>query len=353
MKFIKTFSTIIVAILLLAYPVYYFMSKHQSDKKKFSLESPEKRDISNFILSSGTIIPEKEVLIKSRVAGVLDDIFVKSGDAVSKNQIIAKIKVIPDLVALANAQADVSLARLDFKNKEEAYKRDSLSFEAGLTTLANFQNSQTTYLQSEENLEKSIANYEIIKSGGQQNQNNTLIRSTIDGVVTLLPTKVGASIIQSNNFNDGTTIAKIADIQQLIFDGNVQEYEVSGLKLEMPVTITSSVNEIESLGNLSEIATSAETVDGNIVFNIKSRLNAVDYKRTGFSAVAKIVTKEKKDVLAINEKWITFENDSSFVFVNINEEKDEKRYVKLGISDGVYAEVLSNLSKDDKIRVYD
>ena len=354
MKKIKTVVFAIIALALLAFPVYYFVSKAKQNEKNYSLESPITRNIKNFILSSGTIIPEREVEIKSRVAGVLEEIYVKNGDSVDKNQIIAKVKIIAEIASLANAEADVKLARVSFENQEQNYKRDKEAFDKHLITLAQFQTTEANYETAKENLNKSLRNYDIIKSGGdKKTQSNTLIRSTISGTVTQLPTKVGASIIQSNNFNDGTTIAKIADIETLIFDGNVKEYEVSDLRIGMPVSIKASISDEENAGELTEIATSGTDQSGTIVFNIKSKLKESEHKRTGFSAIAKIVTKEKDSVLCVNEKWVTFENDSSFVFVQINEESDEKRFIKLGMSDGIYSEVLSNLTKEDKIRVYD
>ena len=214
---------------------------------------------------------------------------------------------------------------------------------------------ENSYLNAKERLNDAKKRYQIIKSGNysKPQPSNTSIVSTIDGVVIDLPTKIGVSVIESNNFNDGTTIAKIANIEDMVFEGSVKEYEVSKLAEGMDVIINSAIDDQDQIGVLSEVSTSGKNSDGMILFDIKSTLVNLKTKRSGFSANAKIITKERKNVLSLKEEWITVTNDSAYVMVHKNKDEIEKRIVKLGLSDGIYTEIISGLTNDDVIRVYD
>lgn len=353
-KIIKLFLLILL-FLLLAWPVYYFINKRNRNEVSFVLEKPLKKDIQNFIICSGIILPKEEVEIKSRVSGVLDEIYVKTGDSVYRDQIIAKIKIIADVGQLASSESKINLAKINFDNQQSQYNRNKILFDKGIISRSEFEIKETSFLNSKEELSRSYKEYKIIKSGdySSNKQSNTSIVSTIDGIVTLLPTKIGSTIIQSNNFNDGTTIAKIANVSEMVFDGHVKEYEVGNLQLGMPVLINTSLSDQEEEGFLSEISTSGKNSDGIILFNIKSKLKMSKLKKTGFSANAKILTKEHKNVLCIKEDWLTFNNDSAFVYTHKSDDEFEKTYVKLGISDGIYSEVLSDPNEIETIRVYD
>ncbi len=355
MKKIIKYLILTVVLLLLVWPVYYFISKRNSKEITYTLQKPIKKDIKNYVVCSGIILPKQEVKIKSRVSGVLDQIYVKNGDSVYKNQVIAKIKIIPDVNKLAEAESKVNIANINFENQTATYTRNKGLFEKGIISRSEFETVETSFLKAKEELNKAQKEYRIVKSGdysGAKNSNTSIV-STINGIVTLLPTKIGASVIQSNNFNEGTTIAKIANVDEMVFEGNVKEYEVSDLQVGMPVLIHTSVSNDDEKAVLSEISTSGKNNDGMILFEIKSKLTSSKIKKTGFSANAKIITKEHKDVLCINEEWVTFENDSSFVFVQKKDNDYEKRLVTLGLSDGVYSEVLAGIEDEEKIRVYD
>lgn len=355
MKKIIKFILLIFLFVLLIWPVYYFISKKNAKEISYKLEKPQKRDIKNFVVCSGIILPKEEVEIKARVSGVLEALYVKSGDSVRKNQVIAKISIIPDVGELASSESEIKVAKINFENQKVIYSRNKVLLEKGIISRTEFEAIETRFLNAQEQLNSANKNHLIVKSGNYSNnqKSSTSIVSTIDGIVTLLPTKIGSSIIQSNNFNEGTTIAKIANIEEMVFEGNVKEYEVAKLEIGMPVLINTAISDIDEEGLLSEISTSGKNMDGMILFEIKSKLTASKIKKTGFSANAKIITQKKKNTLSINEEWVSFKNDSTFVFIHKNDAEYEKRFVNLGLSDGIFTEVLSGLNEDETLRIYD
>lgn len=355
MKKIIKYVLLILLVVLFIWPVYYFMTKKDASVAVYTLEKPEKRSLKNFVICSGIVLPKEEAEIKSRVSGVLEELYVKNGDSVRKNQVIAKIKIIPNMAELASSESSLKIAKINFENQEVTYNRNKTLYEKGVIARNDFETFENSYLNAKERLNDAKKRYRIIKSGNYSNSqpSNTSIVSTIDGVVISLPTKIGVSVIESNNFNDGTTIAKIANIQDMVFEGSVKEYEVSKLAAGMNVIINSAIDNQDQKGVLSEVSTSGKNSDGMILFDIKSTLVNLKTKRSGFSANAKIITKERKNVLSLKEEWITVKNDSAYVMVHKNKDEIEKRIVKLGLSDGIYTEIISGLDNDELIRVYD
>jgi HlyD family secretion protein len=353
----KIFKTVllILFVALFIWPVYYFMTKKDASIPTYTLEKPKERNIKNFVICSGIVLPKEEAEIKSRVSGVLEELYVKNGDSVRKNQVIAKISIIPDMAELASSESSLKIAKINFENQKISYHRNKILLEKGVIARNDFESIENSYLNTKEQLNDAKKRYQIIKSGNYSNSHpsNTSIVSTIDGIVISLPTKIGVSIIQSNNFNDGTTIAKIANIENMVFEGSVKEYEVSKLAEGMNVIINSAIDDQDQKGVLSEVSTSGKNSDGMILFDIKSTLVNLKIKRSGFSANAKIITKERDNVMSIKEEWITIKNDSTYVVLHKNEDEIEKRIVELGLSDGIYTEILSGLNNNDLIRVYD
>jgi len=355
MKKIVKLLLLLLLVMFMIWPIYYFINKKNSGLINYSMDKPFKRDIQNFIICSGIISPKDEVEIKSRVSGILEKIYVKLGDSVFENQIIAKIKIIPDIGQLSNAESKLKLAKINFENQKKQYTRSSFLFKKGIISKSDFEEEENAFLNSQEKLNNSQKEFRIIKSGDNSSNkhSNTSIISTIDGIIIGLPTKIGSTIIQSNNFNDGTTVAKIADMSEMIFEGNVKEYEVADLQVGMKVSIKSAMGNFKEEGLLSEISKSGKNVDGMIMFNIKSKLKTSKLDKTGFSANAKILTKERKNVLCIKEEWLSFKNDSSYIYIHKTKSEFDKKHINIGLSDGVYSEVLSGLSGDETIRVYD
>lgn len=353
-KIIKTTFIIFVGLLFI-WPLYYFTTKEKSKEISYALEKPEKKDIKNFVMCSGIVVPKEKVEIKSRVSGVLEELYVKNGDRVYKDQVIAKIGIIPNMAELAQAESNKNVAVINYKNQKVSFERNKTLFEKGIISRVDFEKVENAYLNAQETLNNARKRYRIVKSGNYSNseKSNTSIVSTIDGIVTLLPTEIGASIIQSNNFNEGTTIAQIANVKQMIFEGSVKEYEVAKLQEGMDVIINSSINNEDQEGVLSEISTSGKNADGMILFDIKTTLSNLTTNKTGFSANAKIVVEERKNAVSIKEEWLIVEGDSTYVLVHKGADQKEKRLVKLGLSDGVYTEVITGLSDNETLRIYD
>jgi len=355
MKKILKFLISVFLLILIIWPIYYFVTKKNNKEITYSLMKPEKRDLKNFIICSGVILPKEEAEIKSRVSGVLENLYVQNGDRVSKGQIIAEIGIIPDMGELVVSESGVNIAKINFDNQNVSYNRNKILLEKGIIPKAEFEKIENEFLNTKEQLNNARKKYRIIKLGNYSNvqKSNTSITSTIDGIVTLLPTKIGASIIQSNNFSEGTTIAKISNIEKMIFEGNVKEYEVAKLNEGMNVIINTAISDKNEKGVLSEISTSGKNIDGMILFDIKVELIDAKISKTGFSANAKIITNEKKNVLTIREEWINVKNDSTYVLMKNNNDEDGKRLIELGFSDGIFTEVLSGLNVNETIIVYD
>ena len=349
----KTFQFIILVALMI-WPILYFINKNNNRKIQFKLEQVARKDIRNYIICSGIILPKKKVEIKSNLSGTLDSIHVKVGDSVKKNQLIGTIKVIPRLEELISSNSRINSAKIIFEREETNYKRSKILLEKGVISQSNFESIEADYRNAKEDLNRRKKEYNVLKTGNTLNSktSNTAILSTIDGVVTQLPIKKGSTIIQSNNFNDGSTIAEISDMNEMIFDGYVKEYEITKLKVGMPVVLTTALNKNEETGYISEISISGEKKDGIILFNIKVRFKNSKIKQTGYSANAKILVEERKQPLVVKEEWLSFQNDSIFVDTDVDGEI-EKKHITVGISDGEYIEVISGLNSNDLIRVYD
>lgn len=351
MKKIFKILFLLLLLLLIVYPVYYFVSR---DGEKFSYEivSPNIRNINNYIICSGIVLPKEEVDIKSRISGILKYLYVKNGDSVRIGEKIAEIKVIPEMGVLANAQSSVNSTKINLTNQESIFARNKLLYEKGVISRMEFETIENDYLTANEKYNNSIENLKIVKYGFSSSSNpNTIIVSTIDGIITSIPYEVGASVIQTNNFNEGTTIAKVANTQQMIFHGQIKEFDVSKIRVGMPVIISVSINNDDLKGRIVEISTSGKNVNGMILFDIKCSLVSSGLEKTGFSANAKIITDKRDKVLSVKEEWIYFEKDTAKLNIHFNDDKAEMHPIGLGISDGIYTEVISGLDINDKIRV--
>jgi HlyD family secretion protein len=256
---------------------------------------------------------------------------------------------------LTNAESAITSARLNLNIQKTIYERNKILFRDAVISKSEFEEIERAYLAATETLNLANSRYSIVKTGNLNisRESNTVIVSTINGVISSIPSKVGASIIQSNNFNDGTTIAKVANTNELVFEGKVKEYEIGSLVTGMPVMVKLAINDEEVEGELTEISTSGKDVNGTILFDIKSKIRPLKAKRIGFSANAKILIRERKNVLAVKEDWFRIRKDSVFVWIHKNANEYVERYLKTGISDDVFTEVLEGLKENEYIRNYD
>lgn len=278
---------------------------------------------------------------------------------VKQGEIIATIKVIPEMVQLNSAESRVNVADISLKQVEEVYKRDKQLHEQGVIALEEYEASRANYLKAVEEKENAISSLEIIRDGIAKNSNvssTTQIRSTIDGMILDIPVKVGNSVIQANNFNDGTTIATIADMNDLIFKGKVDETEIGKIKEGMPIALTIGAMDSRTIdATLEYVSPKGVEENGAVQFEIKAALVVPEdaFIRAGYSANAQIVLKRVENVLTIPESTVEFKGDSTFVYLlkaSSPKQVFEKKAVEIGLSDGINIEIKNGLTTEDKIQ---
>jgi HlyD family secretion protein len=356
----KVIYSILGIVLVLAIIGSLFML-YKKSKEKDTIYNVQTPFISNLVkksVATGSIIPRREIAIKPQVSGIIDEIYVEPGEIINKGDLIAKVKIIPDMVALNSAESRLNKARLQLEDAKLVYDRQKKVYEQGVIPDAEFQKVRIEYNAALEEVESAENNLQLIKEGITRKAgeiSNTLIRSTIQGMILDVPVEVGTSVIQTNTFNEGTTIAAIADMGEMIFEGKIDETEVGKIKEGMNLELTVGAIENEKFdAELEYISPKGVEENGTVQFEIKAqvRLKKNVFIRAGYSATADIVLDRKDSVMVIPEGLLKFEknNDSSFVEVETQPQLFEKRYVKTGLSDGINIEVISGLTMDDKIK---
>jgi HlyD family secretion protein len=357
----KTFIRVILVLIILGgfgYTLWHLYEKSQEVPVVFETEKAFYTDIIRKTVATGTIAPKREVAIKPRVSGIIEKVFVQEGQMVKNGDPIAKVKIVPDMVSLNNAQNRIQMAELAVSDAQQSFDRQKVLLDKGVIAQAEFQPLQTQLKNAKQELSSAESNLQLIEAGalkGQGNASNTIIRSTASGMVLSVPLKEGNSVIESNTFNEGTTIATIADMGEMIFEGKVDESEVGKLKEGMELLITIGALEGHTFSaRLDHISPKGVEENGAIQFKIKAEveLKKDAFIRSGYSANADIVLERKDSILAISEALLVFgtDVDSTFVEVEISEQNFEKRAVKLGLSDGINIEVISGLDTTDRIK---
>ena len=317
--------------------------------------TPSVGDIFRSTVVTGKIQPRDEVNVKPQISGIVAEVYKEAGQMVQQNEVIAKLKVIPDMGQLSSAQSRVRLSELNLKQAQINFDREKALYDQKLVSADEFEKIQQALSQAQEEHAIAQESLEIVRDGvssSNKSGSTTLIRSTISGLILDIPVKVGNSVINSNTFNDGTTIATVADMNDLIFDGNIDETEVGRLSLGLPVRISvGALQDFHFDANLEYIAPKATESGGTNLFEIKASVSVPDSVtiRSGYSANAEIVLQEVHDVLTLPESAIQFEGEKTFVYV-MGENGYEKRPVITGLSDGVTIEIIEGLKADDKVR---
>lgn len=354
-KFIRI-AVILIVLAIFGWTLMYLFNKSEEKPVIYSTETPFVTNIIKKSVATGSVLPRQEIEIKPQVSGIIEKLYVKAGDKISKGALIAKVKIIPDMITLNNAESRVEIAKISFTDAETDLKRQKQLFDEGVIAESEFQKTNATFQSAKEELRAAEDNLQLIKEGVTQKMgesSNTLIRSTVAGMVLDVPVKEGNSVIESNTFNNGTTIAFIADMNALIFEGKVDESEVGKIKEGMDLLVTIGAIEGETFNaTLEYIAPKGIEENGAIQFAIKAAMEQKDsvFIRAGYSANANIVLDRKDSVMAIKEGLIIFENDSTFVEIETGDQQFEKRHVELGLSDGINVEVKTGLTKEDKIK---
>lgn len=374
MKRTKTVIILGLIVAVFAVALIYLWRKNQEDPITYTTETPVEQTIVVKTVATGNIVPKDEVLIKSNISGVIEEVFIEAGEYVKAGDLIAQIRVIPNVSSLSSARNNISssqtalqTAKINLQTQQTNYDRQKALFEKGVISANDFEGIKNTYLQTKQsveqaeiNLNSARQNYDIVKTGttsGLGNIAQTQVRATVSGMVLDVPVKEGNQVIEANNFNEGTSIASLADVKKMIFEGKVDESEVGKIKEGLPLEITVGAIEDKKFDAILDyIAPKGVVENGAIQFEIKGTLKSIDstFIRAGLSANASIILERAENVLAINEALVQFDPQTQkpFVEVMVGEQKFERRDLELGISDGIFVQVKNGIGKSDKIKVW-
>lgn len=357
-KFLKIGGLILVVLIFIGTFVFLY-KKSKPEAIVYETYKPEITNLERTTVATGKVEPRDEILIKPQISGIIDQVYKEAGQTVKKDEVIAKVKVIPEMGQLNSAESRLRLAEINAKQAETDFDRINKLYKDGLVSKEEYEKSEVSLLQSREEKDNARDALDIIKDGitkKSASYSNTLIRSTIDGLILDVPIKEGNSVIMSNTFNDGTTIATVANMNDLIFRGNIDETEVGRILEGMPVKLTIGALQNYSFdARIEYISPKGVEENGAINFEIKAAVTVPDTVviRAGYSANAEIVLARATNALAVPESTIEFSGDSTFVWVmtdSIPEQKFDRRQVVAGMSDGIRMEIKSGLTVDERIR---
>ena len=357
----KAIKIVIILLLLVAFifVIKFFIDKNSSSPIEFKTELPFITNIEKKSIATGTVIPEDEVEIKPQISGIIEHIFVEEGKYVEKGDLIAKIKVVPNEQALNSANGRVINAQLSYDNIAQEYDRSKQLFNKGVIAIQEFNTAQLKYDQAKQDIVNAKKDYRIIKLGSANGSSsaNTNIRATISGTILEIPVKEGDQVIESNNFNAGTTIAFIADLKKMIFEGKVDETEVGKLKENTTLEVTIGAIDFQKFkANLTFIAPKGVDEQGAVLFKIKASLEMINNVniRAGYSANAALILEKKTNILAIKEALVQYDRKTEHPYVEVEKtpQEFERREIKLGISDGINVEIIEGLIENEKIKVW-
>lgn len=348
----------LVAIVFIGTFVFLWI-KAQPQPKVYDEFTPTVADLRKTTVLTGKIEPRNEVNIKPQISGIITELMKEAGQTVQAGEVIAKVKVIPDMGQLSSAQSRLRLAEINLKQARTDYEREKVLYDKGLVSADEYDKIHQAYNQAREERSAAQDNLEVVRDGVSSNNANassTLVRSTVTGVILDIPVKVGNSVILSNTFNDGTTIATVANMNDLIFRGNVDETEVGQVNVGMPMTITvGALQDLKFNARLEYISPKAVEANGANQFEIKAAVQVPEKTgvRSGYSANAQIVLAEALHVLTVPESAIHFEGNNTYVYLVQGKGKNktyQRRDVKVGLSDGVNIQIKSGLTTNDRVR---
>jgi len=358
-KYFKYILMALVAVIFIGTFVFLYI-KSQPQPEVYDEFTLQRMDIRKTTVVTGKIEPRNEVNVKPQISGIITEILKEAGETVQEGEVIAKVKVIPDMGSLSAAQSRLRLAEINRKQAQTDYDREKTLFDKGLVAADEYDKIAQALRQAREEVDAAQDNLEVVRDGVSKSNasaSSTLIRSTITGLILDIPVKVGNSVILANTFNDGTTIATVANMNDLIFRGNIDETEVGRLSTGMTMKITiGALQDLKFDARLEYIAPKATDQNGANQFEIKAAVNLPSNAtniRSGYSANAEIVLAEAKNVLGVQESAIEFDGDDTYVYV-IKGEGDkqtyERRKVQTGISDGINIEIRSGVKPNERIR---
>ena len=358
-KFFRILMFVILGAAVIGTLVYLW-SKSKAKPVNYETVVVERRDISKKIIINGTIEPRNEILIKPQISGIITDLYKEAGQFVKAGETIAKVKVVPDIAQLSSAESRLKVAKINLERTKQDYDRTKQLFESEVLSKELFEAAGATYLQAKEEVNIAEENIEIIKEGMSKSTaaySNTLIKSTISGMILDIPVKVGNSVIQTNTFNEGTTIAAIANMSDLIFIGKIDETDVGKVKEGFDLNlIIGAMQDEKCSATLEYISPKGVLNNGATTFEIKAAINNTEnlFIRSGYSANGEIIIASSENIFSLPESTIEFVGDSTFVYVldtiKASEMNYNKTHVATGISDGIYIEILSGVDSTNKVR---
>lgn len=356
----KVFRIAGLALLgLLVISTFVFLwQKSRPKTVTYNIETAAKGDIEKRTVATGKVEPRNEILIKPQMSGIIAEVYKEAGETVQAGDIIARIQVVPDMVNESSAMSRVERARLAAEQSQINYDRDMRLFENEVISREEFEKVSLQYKNDQEELRAANDNLSLIRTGitkSSAKTSNTLVRSTVSGTILDVPIKAGNSVIQSNNFNDGTTIASVANLGDMLFVGKIDETEVGKLLVEMPMEISiGAIQDLKIPATLEYVSPKGVEESGAILFEMKAALQLPQdlFIRAGYSANADIILERRDSVITIPESTIEFSGDTAFVYMVKSEKPQEfeRKQVKIGLSDGIRIEVTEGIKEDDKIR---
>ncbi|GAA3779811.1 efflux RND transporter periplasmic adaptor subunit [Corallibacter vietnamensis] len=357
----KTVKIIIGIVLLVLFVlvIKYFKDSNSKEVEEFKVEEPFYTSIKTKVVATGKLNPEEEIALKPQISGIVDKIMVEEGDVVKKGDLIAKIRVVPNEQSLVSANSRIKTAQLSYNNAKTLYDRNKALFDKGVISKQDFENSELSLNQARESLNQAQNDYQIIRQGSLSGGSsaNTNIIAQISGTVLEIPVREGDQVIESNNFNEGTTIALVADMSKMIFEGKVDEAEVGKLEEGKEIIVVlGAINEKEFPAKLTFVAPKGLEENGAVQFTIKADVQVEQSTkiRAGYSANAEIEMESKDSILVIKEALLQFNRITEKPYVEIKKDDGsyEEKYVELGISDGINVEIVEGVAEGDKIKVW-
>lgn len=358
-RYFKYIMMALAAVVFIGTFVFLYI-KSQPKPVEYNEFEPKQMDIRKTTVVTGKIEPRNEVNVKPQISGIITEILKEAGQKVEAGEVIAKVKVIPDMSSLSAAQARVRLAGINERQARTDFEREKALFDKGLVSADEYDKIAQALRQAREESAAAQDNLEVVRDGVSKTNayaSSTLIRSTVTGLILDIPVKVGNSVILANTFNDGTTIATVANMNDLIFRGNIDETEVGRLTTGMTMKITiGALQDLKFDARLEYISPKATDQNGANQFEIKAAVNlptSSEQIRSGYSANAEIVLAEARGVLSVPESAIEFSGNDTFVYVVKGSGKEktyERRKVTTGLSDGINIEIRSGLKKGETVR---
>ncbi|PNQ73997.1 efflux transporter periplasmic adaptor subunit [Hanstruepera neustonica] len=349
----------IIVLVLFVWVIKYFKDSNSKEIEEFKVEEPFYTSIKTKVVATGKLNPEEEIELKPQISGIVDKILVEEGDIVSKGDLIAKIRVVPNEQNLVSARSRINTAQLSYDNAKTLYDRNKALFEKGVISKQDFENSELSLNQAKESLRQAQNDFQIIRQGSLSGGSsaNTNIVAQISGTILEIPVREGDQVIESNNFNEGTTIASVADMSKMIFEGKVDEAEVGKLEEGKEIIVVlGAINQKEFPAKLTFVAPKGVEENGAVQFTIKADVNVEQSTkiRAGYSANAEIELESKDSILVVKEALLQFNRITEKPYVEIQKEDGsfEEKYVELGISDGINVEITEGVSEGDKIKIW-